>query len=133
MAADIFCSNRIGNGVEVLDRLGKRSAFRRNVRVVEGKERHIEQAKQLECDIGLGTSKRHRIIAMVPGPEKSLAAERIAPDPAERMPVADGEAQVILEPPGTHDAVLVVPAEGERFVRLRTIIGDRLGGCEEVR
>jgi hypothetical protein len=100
---------------------------------VEGEERYIEQAEQLECDIGLGTGKRHRIIAVVPGPEKCLAAKRVAADPAERMPIADGEAQMILEPPATDDAILVVPAEGERFVRRRTAIGDRRGGCEEVR
>ena len=115
------------------DGLSERSAFRRDVGVVEGEERHIEQAEQLERDIGLGAGERHRIVAMVPGPQKRLAAERIAADPAERMPVADGETQMILEPPAADDTVLVVPAERERFVRLRAAIGDRRGGCEEVR
>ena len=88
----------IGDGVEVGNGLGKRGAFRRGVDIVEGEEGHIEQAKQLESDIGLGARHRHRIRAMMPGPQERLATKGIAAGPAERVPVTDGETQVILEP-----------------------------------
>ena len=107
-------------------------AFGRGVDVVEGEERHIEQAEQLEGDVGLGARLRHRIRAMVPGPQESLATEGIAAGPAERMPVADGEAQMILEPPSAHDAILVVPSERERAFCVLAAIGDRRGRVEEL-
>jgi hypothetical protein len=98
---------------------------------VEGEERHIEQAKQLEGDIGLGTRQRHRIGAMVPGPHERLAPEGIAAGPAQRVPIADGKAQVILEPPAMDDAVLIVPAECERCLCVLAAVGDRLGRSKE--
>ena len=121
----------IGDGVEVGNGLGKRGAFRRGVDIVEGEEGHIEQAKQLESDIGLGARHRHRIRAMMPGPQERLATKGIAAGPAERVPVTDGETQVILEPLPTNDTILVVPAEGERVLGVLAAIGDRRGRSEE--
>ena len=116
---------QVGDGVEVGNELGKRPAFRCRVHVVEGKERDIEQAEQLESDVGFGASERHRIRAVMPGPQESLAAERIAPRPAERVPIAHGKAQMIFKPPPTDHAIPIVPAKGERACCLRPGIGDR--------
>src|SRR6185295_6704804 len=98
---------------------------------MEGEEGHIEQAEQLEGGIGLGPRQRHRIRAMVPGPQECLAAERIAAGPAERMPVADRETQVILEPPSAHDTILVVPAERQWVLGVLAAIGERRARPEE--
>ena len=70
---------------------------------------------------------------MMPGPQECLAAEGIAAGPAERMPVAEGETQVILESPSAHDAILVVPAERERAFGVLAAIGYRRGRFEESR
>jgi hypothetical protein len=98
---------------------------------VEGEEGHIEQAEQLEGDVGLGPRQRHRIRAMMPGSQECLAAKGIATGPTERMPVADRDTQVILEPPSAHDAILVVPAERERAFGVLAAIGDRRTRPEE--
>src|SRR5205085_7154121 len=119
-------------GVEVGDGLGKRPTFRRGVRVVEGEERDIEQTEQFESHVGLGASKRHRIRAVVPGSQESLTAERIAPRPAERVPVAHSKAQMILEPPPTDDAIPVAPAKDQRTLRLRATILDWRARTREV-
>jgi hypothetical protein len=122
---------QLGDGIKIRDELRKRLAFGRCVHVVEGEEGDVEQAEQLESDFGLGPGERHRIGAVVPGPQESLTAEGIAAGPAERMPVADGEAQVILESPTRHDTILVVPAKCERTFCIRAAIGDRSRRAEE--
>src|SRR4030095_6614350 len=106
-------------------------AFRRGVDVVEGEKWHVEQEVQLDGDIGLWPRQRHRIRAMTPGPQDRLAAEGIAAGPAERMPVADRETQVILEPPSAHDTILVVPAKCERAFGVLAAIGYRRTRSEE--
>ena len=60
-------------------------------------------------------------------------AEGVAAGPAERMPVADREAQVILEPPSAHDAILVVPTECEQAFGVLAAIGERRTRPEEFR
>ena len=124
---------QIGDRVEIGDGLGKRPAFRRDVGVMKGEERHIEQAEQLEGDVGLGAGEIHRIGAMLPGPQEGLAAERIAAGPAERMPVADGEPQLILQPPAADHAIPVVPSERQRCGRVPAAISDRSFCFEEIR
>ena len=112
---------------------GERGAFRRGIDVVEGEEGDIEQAEQLEGDIGLGPRQLHRIRAMVPGPQECLAAEGIAAGPAERMPVAGGKTEVILEPLAVNHAIPVVPAEGEGGLGVLAAIGHRRDRSEEFR
>ncbi len=122
---------QIGDGVEIGDGLGERCTFRRRIDVVEGEIGHVEQAEQLEGDVGLGARLFHRIRAVVPGPQERLAAEGITARPAQRMPVAGRKAQMILEPAAVDDAVLVVPAEGKRTGCILAAEGDRCVCIEE--
>ena len=101
---------------DVAVRFGERLALGRDVAVVEGEERHVEQAEQLERGVGLVPRRLHRVAAMrIQGRMEGLAAERIAARPGEAVPVADGEAEVLLHALAEHDAVLVVEAEAERL------------------
>ncbi len=100
---------------------------------MEREERHVEQPEQLERDVGFLFGQLKLIAAVVPGPKERFAAEGIAARPAERMPVADGEAQLVLEPLAGNDPVLVVPAKRLRRRRVRAAEGDRLGCLEKWR
>ena len=111
---------------EVLQMLADRLAYRRHVCVVEGVERNVEQAEQVEGDFGLGPGHRHRIGATHPRAQEGFAAEGIVAWPAERVPVADGEAQVVFHAPAGDDAVLVVIMIGERIGARWTFIADRV-------
>ncbi len=53
-----------------------------------------------------------------PGPQEGLAAERVAARPDEAVPVADGEAELVLHALAEDHAVGVVPAVGERAARV---------------
>ena len=105
---------------------GERRAFRRDVAVVEGEERHAEQAEHLEGDVGLhprqpsiGSSVCIHGRMKVSPPNGSVPGQR------ERVPVADGEAQVVLHALAEHLLVGVVPAKGEP-ARPLALVPDRL-------
>ena len=104
--------------------LGERRAFRRDVAVVEGEERHAEQLEHLEGDVGLELRLLH--VVAEPGPQEGLAAERVGARPGEGVPVADGEAEMILHALAEHLPVRVVPAEGEGIAAFRPLVADRL-------
>ena len=59
--------------------LGQRLAHRRHVGVVEGEERHVEDAEQVEGDAGLVLGQGHRVGAVHPWPQEGFAAERVPP------------------------------------------------------
>ncbi|MHC2739437.1 hypothetical protein ACVMFA_005214 [Bradyrhizobium liaoningense] len=99
---------------------------------MEGEERHVEQAEQLEGDVSLGACHLHRVGAVVPGPQERLATEGIAARPAEGMPIADCKAQMILEPAAVHEPVLVVPTEGGRACGIPAGKGDGCACIEEL-
>ena len=111
--------------------LGQRLAGRRDVGVMEGEERHVEDAEQVEGDVGLVLGQGHRVAAVHPRPQEGLAAERVAARPAERMPVAHGEAQMVFHAPPGDDAVLVVIMIGERIDARWALEPNRLGQPEE--
>jgi hypothetical protein len=66
-----------------------------------------------------------------PRPLERLPAERIAARPRERVPVAHGEAQMLLESLAEHGAVRVVVAEGERVRALGPFVPDFADVAEE--
>ena len=84
----------VGDRADVAVRFRQRRALRRDVAVVEGEEGHAEQLEHLEGDIGLELRLLHRVAE--PRPQEGRAAERIGAGPGEGVPVADGEAEVIL-------------------------------------
>ena len=57
------------------------------------------------------------LLTVVPGPQRGARAERIGAGAAERVPVGDAEAQVVLHRVAFDLFVLVVVAEGERVLR----------------
>ena len=71
-----------------------------------------------------------RVGAVFPGPDGAAGAERIAARAAEGVPVADGEAQVLLHRLAFDHFVRVVVPEGERVLRLGAFVLD-LGNVGE--
>jgi hypothetical protein len=123
----------VDDGGEVLQMLGQRLAGRRHVGVMESEEGHVEDAEQVEGDVGLGLGHRHRVAAVHPRPQEGLAAKRVAARPAERMPIAHGETQMVFHAPPGDDAVLVVILVGERVGALRAFEPNRVRQPEESR
>ena len=71
---------------------------------------------EFECGVHLVAGPLIGVCAFQPWEEVGLATERIGTDSAERVPVGDGEPEVLLHGLSGHDGVLVVPFEGERVV-----------------
>ncbi len=97
--------------------LGQAGAFRSDVAVVEGEVRRVDQAQQLEHHVGLVLGLLHRVAARrVPGALEGIATERVETLPDEVVPVADGEAQVLLHRLAQHQllrlVVLILPGFG---------------------
>ncbi len=92
----------VDDGAQVAVGFREARAFRRHVAVMEGEERRAQQAEHLEGDIGLHLRHGHRITIGKPGPLEGRPAEGIVALPAEGMPIADGEAQVILHALAQH-------------------------------
>ena len=120
-------------------RLLQRHALRGDVAIVKGEEGDVEQAEHVEGDIRLHPGRLHRIGHVHPRPHEGLAAEGIAARPGEGVPVADGEAEVVLHALAEHLLVGIVPAKGKRIAAgSRTLVGDGLflgeeaGGHREV-
>lgn len=104
----------------------------RDVAIVEAEERHTELGKEFECDIGLVLGRGDRIDACgQPRPIERALSEHVAPGPAERVPVADREAEMIGHAPPCDDAIGVVPTEAELPVADRSHVADRFDLGEE--
>ena len=129
----------LGGGVDHLveerGRLLERRPFGRDVAVVEAVERDPELGEELERGVHLLVGGRDRVGGRrerrVPWPVEGAGAEDVEPVPVEGMPVADGEAEVILHPSPGNDPVGVVPAERERVVAVRSLVTDRLADLGE--
>ena len=102
----------------------RRRAFRRDVAVVEGEERDAEKLEHLEGDVGLELRLLH--VVAEPRPDEGRAAERIGAGPGEAVPVADGEAEMVLHPLAHHFPVGIVIAEGEGIAAFRPFVADGL-------
>jgi hypothetical protein len=123
----------LGHDVEIVDGPLQACALRRRIDVVEGKERHVEQAEEFEGDVSFGLGEVKRVSAMVPGSKECLATKGVTARPAEGMPVTDGKAQVILKPLARNDTVLVIPAKRMRGLGGRPAKAERQGRLEETR
>ena len=114
----------VGDLAHVLVRLGEPRSFRRDVAVVEGEEGNAEKLEHLEGDIGLELRLLH--VVAEPRPDEGRAAERVGAGPGEGVPVANGEAEMVLHPLAHHFPVRVVVAEGEGSAAFRSLVADRL-------
>ena len=99
-------------------------AFGRDVAVVEAVERDAELLHELEGDADALLGHLDRVGAVFPRPHGAAGAERIAAHAAERVPVGDGEAQVLLHRLAFDHLVGVVMPEGERVLRVRAFVAD---------
>jgi len=127
-------SHPLGDGFEVGVAFGEGRAFGRGIAVVEAEEGYAQLVEELEGDIELQVGESHGVVAVAaePGPVDARPAERIAAGPTEGMPITDSEAKVVFHPLAEHLTVLVVPAESQRIVRLRSFVGNLVDGGEEI-
>ena len=111
------------------------AALGRDVAVVEAVEGHAELGEELERRGHLLAGRLQRVgrrrERRVPRAVERPGAEDVEAVPVERVPVADGEPQVVLHPPAGHDAVGVVPVERQRVVAVGTLVRDPLGDLGE--
>ena len=105
---------------KVIDRFGKAAAERADVDgighdidIVKTVERHIELFDERQRGFALGPGGGSVIGAGMPGAAERACAKHIAARPAECVPEAHGEAQLVLHALAQHHAVLVIPAIGE--------------------
>jgi hypothetical protein len=117
----------------VIDRLGEVAAVarrpnapRHHVDVVEAVERHVETGEEVERGFALGARCGVVVRARVPRATEGARAEDVGARPAERVPEAHREAQVVFHPLAGDYAVLVVPAVGELVVAVGTLVTDRV-------
>ena len=87
-------------------------------------ERDAELLHELERDADAVLGVLDRVGAVFPGPDGAAGAERVAAGAAERVPVDDGEPQVVAHRLAADLFVGVVMAEGERVLRLRAFVLD---------
>jgi hypothetical protein len=88
--------------------------------------------EHLEGDVGLHLRHSDGIAVGEPRPLEGRSAEGIVALPAEGMPIADGEAQVILHALAEHLGIRVVPFEGQRLLRIPALEWDRVGDRKEL-
>ena len=89
----------VHHGLEPVACLRERAALGRDVAVMEREERHAELRHELERGVDLRTCRLHRVRAgLQPRSIEGSDAEDIRPGPVERVPQADGDAEVILHP-----------------------------------
>ena len=126
-AAHVFA-----DGQQVLLRLGERLAFGGHIAVVEAVVGHGELLEELEGCRQFRPSGRHRIARAVgPGAIPGADAEDIRALRVERVPVADGEAQVLGHGLAQHGRIGIVVAERQRIGGVRAAVGDGVDVLEE--
>ena len=117
----------VHDGLEPVARLRERAALGRDVAVMECEERYAELRHELERRVDLRTCRLHRVGA---GPQprsiEGSDTEDIRPGPVERVPQADGDAEVILHPLAEDHAVGLVDLECQRVRRFETTERDSL-------
>ena len=125
----------VGHLVEQGRGLLERRTLGGDVAVVEAVEGHAELGEELEGGVHLLVGRRQRIgrrgERRVPRAVERAGAEDVETVPVEGVPVADGEAQVILHPPPGDHAIGVVPVERQWVVAVGTLVADRLGDLGE--
>jgi hypothetical protein len=81
-----------------------------------------ELREQFEREIRLRVCAFQRIAGAVPRPLEGARAEHVGAGPAERMPIADRQPQMIFHPLAEHELVAIVVAIRKRIVRVRAFV-----------
>src|SRR5690606_7224719 len=110
--------------IEIAIRLGERGSFGSDIAVVEAIERRAELLHELEGDAHAAKRVVDGVLRRFPGSEHRARAEGIAPCASKRMPVRDGEAEVLLHRLAFDHFALVVVTEGERVIGFGTLVTD---------
>ncbi len=104
----LFFRQHIDHLREVIQVLFQRSAFRGDVHIVEAVIRHIQLMEELKGDVRFALRQLQCIARLLPWAVERTYAKHIGPAPAEGMPVAGGETQVIFHALTQHQLVRVV-------------------------
>src|SRR5690606_18163073 len=83
-------------------------ALRREITIMEAIERHAELREELERGVEAILGALELVASLVPWIDARPRPERIGSRAVERMPVADGEAQMLAHRPAAHDPILVI-------------------------
>src|SRR6478736_3162327 len=100
--------------VEVSVALLQGSALGSHVAIVEGVERRAELLEELEGDLQLQLRGLDRVLDLEPRPIEGTSPEHVTARPRERVPVADGAAEVLGHALAQDLLVLVVVLERKR-------------------
>ena len=124
---------------EMIDRFGEVTAMlgdalriSHHVDIVEAIIGHIQLREEVERHFPLLRGGGAVIGARMPGAVEGAAAEHVRPRPAEGVPEAGGEAEMLLHRLAQHDAVLVIETVGELVLAVRAFIADRRDVGEKV-
>ncbi len=111
--------DRVDDRVKVGLGLGERAALGRYVPVVEAEERHAKLGQELERGRQAIAGRLHRLEPGVePGPVERAQSEDIGSGPAERMPQAHADPEVIGHPLAEDQPIRLIDLEGEGVVRI---------------
>ena len=122
--AGLFVLEDLDDLVEVGVALLEVVALGGDVAIVKRVEGSAELLEELEGDLGSALGVGDRVAAVVPGTQRRADAERVGQRVTERMPVDDGEAQVLLHRFAVDDLVGVVMLEVQRVARLGAAVLD---------
>ena len=99
--------------VEILVGLGEGLALGRDVAVMKGPERRADLLEEFEAGLEADLGDRDGILAALPRADDGARAERIGTRAPKRVPVRDGEAQVLADGAAVDDLVGIVVAKRE--------------------
>ena len=125
--------------LQVIDRFGEAGAkaggvlgIGHHVDIVETIERQVELFDEGKARLALGACRLRRVGAGQPGALEGAGTEHVAARPAEGVPEAYRETQVIFHALAHDHAVLVVPAIGEGTGAVRAFVADGIERGEVV-
>ena len=127
----LFALQHLGDLVEVRVGLLEVFAFGGDVAVVEAVVGGAELLDELEGDLHALLGHLDGIGAVFPGADVAAGAERIGAGASEGVPVADGEAEVVLHGLPLDDFARIVMAKRERVFRIRAFVLDLFDFGEE--
>ena len=118
----LFLSQHLDHPGEVIAVLLERSAFRRDVNVVEAVVRHVEFMEEFERHIGFAFGHLQGVARLLPGTIKGAHAKHIGAIPAEGVPVTGRKTQMIFHPFAQHQFIRVVMTESQRVSGFRAFV-----------
>src|SRR5712664_263675 len=126
-------SQHLDHRLEPVAGLSRRRSLGGDVAVVEGVERDAQPLEEVERRLGLQARRFHGVGRSHPRTTEGGGAEGIGTGPAEGVPPADGEPELLLHALAEDLAILVVVPERERVGALRSFVTDGLDLGEDAR